>query len=497
MKAKALLIGINDYQNIRKLETPLNDIGEMKNVFEQLGITVTEKLDISKQTFDLAFPDFLSSINEEDAIIFYFAGHGGQYYGKNYLLPKDVNNSTPDHLIQSAIKLDDVIEGFERSNVGIKIIILDACRSPLHAINKRGEEEIGFTSFEAPFGTFIAFSTSPKKGADDVYADTGHSPFAYSLLHHIKEKDVPIESLFKKTRNTLYSITERKQLSWEHSCLLGDFYFSRSQITGEYLSDYSSEALQDELYNYNLNETPVQQLIWKLRTHSAKPQQNAINSISSTDFSNVSKDELFILGRNMYQSLTAGITGVIIYFKKIKANLDYFEKEVAFHILNGILYEIYFNKKNELRNSFKLTTTDYYNNTVEIANQVFSLFLYPEYEKSAYFIMDKLNQNNTRFFYDHVKRPIMELKLYFSKLSNSKTYIEKIEYEGINILKNRRPNFDPESLSCYAEKPIEQLKKEITEMLVAPKDKIIFKEINLLSGTEHALFDYEFAILKK
>lgn len=497
MKAKAFLIGVNDYQNISKLETPLNDIGELKITFEQLGIDVSEKTDISKQTFDYAFPEFLSSIEDTDAIIFYFAGHGGQYYGKNYLLLKDVNITSPDHLIQSAIKLDDIIEGFERSNVGIKIIILDACRSPLHVLSKRGNEEVGFTSFEAPFGTFIAFSTSPKKSAEDVYEGSGHSPFAHALLQHIKEKDVPIESLFKKTRNTLYSITEGKQLSWEHSCLLGDFYFSRSQLTGEYLTDYSSFALQDELYNYDLNETPIQKLIWKLRSHVARLQQEAINSISITNFSNVSKDELFILGRNMYQALSAGITGVLIYFKKIKANLDYFEKEVAFHILNGILYEIYFNKENKLRDKFKLTAKNYYDDTVEIANQVFSLFLYPEYLNSAKFIMNSLTLNNERFFYDHVNKPIIELKLYFSKLSNSKTYIEKIEYEGINILKNKLENFNPESLCSYIEYSISKLKMMITEMLVAPKDKIIFKEINLQAGTVEALYDYENAILKK
>ena len=118
--------------------------------------------------------------------------------------------------------MSEVLEIFkEDKQTKVHIVILDACR--IYPTNVRGGESLSIAPLMAPKGTMIAYSTSPNEPAIDT-GFPNHSVYTGALLQFIEEK-IPVETLFKKVRATVFYQTKGKQTTWEHSCLIGDFYF--------------------------------------------------------------------------------------------------------------------------------------------------------------------------------------------------------------------------------------------------------------------------------
>ena len=116
----------------------------------------------------------------------------------------------------------------------------------------------------APKGTMIAYSTSPNEPAIDT-GFPNHSVYTGALLQYIEEK-IPVETLFKKVRSAVFSMTRGKQTTWEHSCLIGDFYFNKGIIAGLKKTQqnekfYANWALKDEIYDYEDVSTPIAQIL--------------------------------------------------------------------------------------------------------------------------------------------------------------------------------------------------------------------------------------------
>lgn len=202
MKTLAITIGNNNYcEDAAKLNNAINDAGAMAEVFERLGYDVLSGEDCTmKDCLDL-LKKFDAMIKDYDATIFYFAGHGFQVDGENYLASIECQVSYADKYSckMTCLRLTDILDVLRGNSDKVNIVIIDACRKSF----ERGGSPT-FTPFQAPKGTLIAFSTSPHEAAKDNGIE-GHSIYTGSLLKYIGREWFSVEELFKKVRKTVHN----------------------------------------------------------------------------------------------------------------------------------------------------------------------------------------------------------------------------------------------------------------------------------------------------
>jgi uncharacterized caspase-like protein len=234
-KRMALVIGNSAYQHSGALANPSNDAADMARVLKDLGFVVLERLDLDKAGMDRALREFAEAISGVDVGLFFYAGHGLQYQGQNYLVPIDAKLSTVVALDFEMVRLDLVQRQMDREG-GPKanIMFLDACRdNPFgrnlaRALGGRSfEVGQGLAPVESGLGTLISFSTQPGNVALD---GTGrNSPFAGALVKQLAaDHGEDINSILIAVRNEVVQTTRASghpQVPWEHSALLAKFYF--------------------------------------------------------------------------------------------------------------------------------------------------------------------------------------------------------------------------------------------------------------------------------
>src|SRR5258707_14399142 len=151
----------------------------------------------------------------------YYAGHGVQLAGENYLIPVDARISSEPDLIDGSVRLVDVMATLEAIPSRMRIVILDACRNnPFPSLNEAGR---GLAIVDAPNGSIVGYSTAP--GTEALDGVGNHSPYTDAFLRLAHEKNVPIEQLFKRVRLEVNNTTDGRQTPWESSSLTSDFYF--------------------------------------------------------------------------------------------------------------------------------------------------------------------------------------------------------------------------------------------------------------------------------
>jgi hypothetical protein len=229
-KRVALVIGNSAYQHTPKLANPKNDATDMAAALKKLGFQVLDGFDLDKAAFDRKVRDFAVALQGAQAGVFFFAGHGLQVSGHNYLVPVDAQLSTVSALDFETVRLDLVHRTMERE-AQANILFLDACRdNPLarnlaRAMGTTRSIEIGrgLAAVESSVGTLISFSTQPGNVALD---GTGrNSPFAGPLVKRILSSSDDLGAILIAVRNDVMKETQRKQVPWEHSALTGRFYF--------------------------------------------------------------------------------------------------------------------------------------------------------------------------------------------------------------------------------------------------------------------------------
>ncbi len=220
----ALVIGNSEYQHASKLPNPKNDATDISAKLRTLGFDVMEKHDISKREFDEALATFARKAATSDAALLYYAGHGIENDGVNYLIPVDAKLEFKADLEYQCVRADRALALLEESGSKMNIIVLDACRNnPLNRGWARGDNW-GLGGMSAPTGSVLAFSTSPKHTADDGYGR--NSPYTKAFLECLNEKNLPIELFLKKVGSKVSSSTNNRQTPWMQSALYGDFYFN-------------------------------------------------------------------------------------------------------------------------------------------------------------------------------------------------------------------------------------------------------------------------------
>ena len=342
MKTLALVIGNNEYYGRYKLDNPINDATGIKQVFERLGYDVIFSTDGKSQTIVDLLSEFESRVKNYDASIFYFAGHGFEVEGENYLAFTEcqLDHANSYHCKQTCIQLTDLLSIYKKHTNKINIGIIDACR---RSFERSGV--IATTPIQAPKGTLIAFSTSPNEGASDVGFE-GNSIFTGALLKYIGRERLSVEELFKKVRKTVFNLSGGKQTTWEHTSLIGDFYFNTGQLVHSLSIPYSEDVVKD--INYSKNDD-FGQIVKQMKSYDWNIQNPAIEKVLKLLASSLDKNQQFILGRNLLQA-SGAVFCAQDFIKSLETNLrKYQTSDGDNHLFNGILFEIYFNPQGEFR----------------------------------------------------------------------------------------------------------------------------------------------------
>ena len=228
-KRVALVIGNSAYQRTAELQNPRNDATDMAAALKLLGFEVVEGFDLDKPGMDRKVRDFSFALSGADTGVFYFAGHGLQVNGSNFLVPVDAELSTAAALEFEMVRLD-LIQRLMEGEAKTNILFLDACRNnPLsrnlaRAMGTRAAGiGSGLAAVESGVGTLISFATQPGNVALDGAGR--NSPFASALVKHIAASTGTLTDILVDVRNDVMEATARKQVPWEHSALTGRFYF--------------------------------------------------------------------------------------------------------------------------------------------------------------------------------------------------------------------------------------------------------------------------------
>lgn len=220
----ALVIGNAKYKNAPELANPDNDATAMAQFLNKAGFEVTSAIDLTHNDMIRVVQDFSSKVSARgpnSVAMVYYAGHGVQLAGENYLVPVDASISTPNELTSNSLRLVDLMATLDSIPSRLRIVLLDACRNnPFPGVNDAGR---GLAIVDAPNGSIVGYSTAP--GTEALDGSGNHSPYLQAFLNRANEPNLPIEQLFKRVRLDVAGSTGGKQVPWESSSLTSDFYF--------------------------------------------------------------------------------------------------------------------------------------------------------------------------------------------------------------------------------------------------------------------------------
>jgi len=235
-KRVALIIGNSAYSHAAKLANPRNDASDISAALKRLNFEVITGLDLNKQDMGKTIRKFSKALDKADVALFYYAGHGLQVNGKNYLAPTNANLSTIADLDFDTVPLSLILRQMERKR-RTNLVFLDACRDNPLMVNlarsmgstRSANLTRGLARVETGVGTLISYSTQPGNVALD---GTGrNSPFTTALLKHIETPGADISDVMISVRKDVLTLSGGKQVPWENSSLTGQFYFNPKKVS--------------------------------------------------------------------------------------------------------------------------------------------------------------------------------------------------------------------------------------------------------------------------
>jgi formylglycine-generating enzyme required for sulfatase activity len=222
-KRTALVIGNGSYEN-SPLRNPVNDAKDMAAALQAVGFEVVLHTDINQNDMKRAINDYGKVLRTAGGTgLFYFAGHGIQVKGKNYLIPVGANVETEEDVEYEGVDVGRMLAKMRSASNKMNIVILDACRNNPFARSYRSAAQ-GLASIDAPSGTIIAYATAPGSVASDGSGRNGL--YTEELLKQVRTPGLSIEDAFKRVRVAVQAKTDQKQTPWESSSLTGNFFFN-------------------------------------------------------------------------------------------------------------------------------------------------------------------------------------------------------------------------------------------------------------------------------
>lgn len=479
MKVLSLIIGISSYNDPNNnLDNPTNDAIDLSEKFKILGYKLISLINATNQEIDEALYNFGIELNNYDVGIFYYAGHGMQIKGENFLTATDTNFRTERDAKYSSMALNKVLDTMDNCDNNTNIIILDACRNnPFERNWNRGVNTLGLAPVYAPKGTLIAYATSPGQTASDGLGRNGL--YTSVMLKNLEDVNLNIEEFFKRVRNSVFAFSNGKQTTWGHTSLTGTFYFNNGVFFNNKINQkYADYAIKDAEFVYT--NSNISEIIKELKTHNWYKQSPAIAELSELKYSEQDDiNELFILGRNFLQTANGGenlanemMQSIQTWIKNFStpANENYF--------LDGLLYEIYFDHNGIFRDK---------NLKDRLINHIIPLQMLDDFEKSFKFIEKELLPFiNRDFYFLKFKNEPIQLNLVFDKTQEEGDDIytlTDVVFEGTSVLKADNSNwFFEENETKYQPILRANLEAKISQLSKIPKEYIA-----LISNYDHEI----------
>jgi uncharacterized caspase-like protein len=226
-KRVALVIGNSAYKNVTPLDNPSKDATLMADTLSAVGFTLvggTAQLDLDREAMADAVQRFGRELDGADVALFYYAGHGVQVAGQNYLVPVGANPTRQTDVDWQMIEVGKVLNQMQASGTRLNLVILDACRNNPFGSRSLRATTGGLAQMQAPDGTLIAYATQPGAVAQD--GSDGHSPYTRALAETIKRPGLSIFDAFNAVGVTVKHATGDAQQPWLSSSPIdGVFYF--------------------------------------------------------------------------------------------------------------------------------------------------------------------------------------------------------------------------------------------------------------------------------
>lgn len=235
----ALVVGNGAYAETTQLRNPANDATDISAALEGLGFEVIRVTDGDYLTMRRAFQEFSQLLENAEIGLFFYAGHGLQVSGRNYLVPVNAAIVQERDLFWQAFAVDEFpLQLMETSGARVKLVILDACRdNPLgrslarsiRAAGRSTDIGRGLAEIRGAAGTLIAYATAPNYVAADGVGR--NSPFTAALLEHIAEPGLEVRAMFGRVRAAVLDSTNDQQVPWTSESIVGEFYLRPEQAT--------------------------------------------------------------------------------------------------------------------------------------------------------------------------------------------------------------------------------------------------------------------------
>jgi tetratricopeptide (TPR) repeat protein len=233
----ALVIGNGAYASVQALPNPPNDARAVSRSLRDIGFSVSEGIDLDRATMQKMTRDFLRDATGAQIALVYYAGHGVQIGGRNYLVPVDVKMQGGGNLTEGMVDMDTILAGLD-DQVRTNILIFDACRNnplePQVASSEPSRAVVASAGLAAPAalgagvthgaGTLIAFATAPGQVALD--GEGANSPFSAALSRHLGTPGLEVQQMLTRVRAEVVASTRSKQVPWSNSSLLGEVYLA-------------------------------------------------------------------------------------------------------------------------------------------------------------------------------------------------------------------------------------------------------------------------------
>jgi hypothetical protein len=381
---KALVIGNQNYNDsLPALRASLNDARCIDETLKNLGFTTTLCLDATKRDFAAAFSRMSEGVGDADVGLLYFAGHGFSCDNENYLTFCDIDTSSLYASKQSSKSVTELMHDFLDCRFSFVIFIIDACRGSLPF--GRGVSS-SYLPLPAPENVFVVYSTCQGGLAIE---QKDHGLFTSVLLEKIGFPNLLIEELFKIVGLRVSELSKKQQIPWAYFCSIDDFYFVPQNNTTELngLPIYSESALADKDYQF-ARGSKIAEIGMALRSGEYSEQNSAVSKMKSIDSSSVCRDDVFVLGRSLYR-FSRSAFGVSDFFVDLKGNISRYDKQYQTDLLNGMIFEVYFDSDYALREEQEQARLD----------ELFSTILNGGHDETLKFIQAELNRYPRRILY--------------------------------------------------------------------------------------------------
>ncbi|MGM0667763.1 MAG: caspase family protein, partial [Bacteroidota bacterium] len=222
----ALVIGNSEYKRAGYLSNPENDARDMAETLKILGFETMVYFNVNKITMQKAIDYFGKRLREFDTGLFFYAGHGIQVKGYNYLIPVDASMESEADVEFKCVEVGRLLSRMEESGSKVNIIILDACRdNPFERSWSRKAQGQGLAFMNAPSGSLVAYATSPGSTASDGTGENGL--YTSSLLKYMNNAGLTILEVFQKVRSEVRIKSNNRQIPWESTSLEGNYSFRK------------------------------------------------------------------------------------------------------------------------------------------------------------------------------------------------------------------------------------------------------------------------------